>query len=606
MAKTIDPTRSITLRMQFYREFHRHLRNLSKAVYKWVGTEDQLGLGEKKYLFNALEYGPDVELSEENELKLIKEAVKNVDSYTTLSGITIVNSPSQQYAFLTDPQKQTVFRDWLTNQVDTDMLKPVGGLSGKPWTAPYIESAYSKGLLRAYTDTNSAAMAENLDFYEGTKSQFLRSAFGQAVATGKIETLATRTFENMKGLTDTAKLQMNRILAEGMLKGNGPISVARDMRRSIAGLSKTRAKMIARTEIVHAHAEGQLNAFEEMGVKDLGLMAEWSSAGDDLVCIACQDMANGSPYKVKSSHGLIPLHPNCRCAWIPYLKGHSKAAKNPLTPSLYETKKTLERYKPRNPLGVAKPKPRRFPKVAKVKVPKKVSVAPVVPKTVVVPKPKVVWPSVIKKTRVSKSVGGSVPIKKVGKVSKEFEKSVISFEKQLPAGVRQKLNKDRVVIKIGHNATEIDTRLKGVTPRGWGRGMTWDNCGAWQSSKRKEVGFAEYKKAPSYGRGWVSVKSIKPPQETFFHEIGHAFQDTISKTDGKSFTAAYRKDMAVLRSGNKLRNYPYFTQPGDAGVQETFAQLFSNDLYDSSRFDLRKVFPNAKAEMVRIIDEAAK
>jgi hypothetical protein len=45
--------------------------------------------------------------------------------------------------------------------------------------------------------------------------------------------------------------------------------------------------------------------------------AEWSTADDDAVCDDCQDAADESPYTIDEARGMIPLHPNCRCAWIP-------------------------------------------------------------------------------------------------------------------------------------------------------------------------------------------------------------------------------------------------------------------------------------------------
>jgi SPP1 gp7 family putative phage head morphogenesis protein len=74
--------------------------------------------------------------------------------------------------------------------------------------------------------------------------------------------------------------------------------------------------LVARTEIVRAHAEGQLTAMEDMGVTDLGVAVEWDTAHDDRVCPKCADL-QGIVVKTSEAHGLIPRHPNCRCSWIP-------------------------------------------------------------------------------------------------------------------------------------------------------------------------------------------------------------------------------------------------------------------------------------------------
>jgi len=41
------------------------------------------------------------------------------------------------------------------------------------------------------------------------------------------------------------------------------------------------------------------------------------TAGDDRVCIVCQDISAEGPYTLAEAQGLLPAHPNCRCAWVP-------------------------------------------------------------------------------------------------------------------------------------------------------------------------------------------------------------------------------------------------------------------------------------------------
>lgn len=42
------------------------------------------------------------------------------------------------------------------------------------------------------------------------------------------------------------------------------------------------------------------------------------TAGDDKVCQTCEDIAADGPYELDEARGLIPAHPNCRCAFIPF------------------------------------------------------------------------------------------------------------------------------------------------------------------------------------------------------------------------------------------------------------------------------------------------
>jgi SPP1 gp7 family putative phage head morphogenesis protein len=271
-----DPTRTTLLRRQFIGQMNRRFTKLYKAIKKWLVEEDSLGLNPR------------------DKLKLLQ---------------------ARQYEFLTNPQKLDTFKRWLQQQIDANILT-TDGPAGAPWTGKYVESAYRKGLLRAYTDTNAEVLAQSPEWYAGSKAQFLQTAFAQPEVLSKIELVSTRAFEQLRGVTATVAQQLNRALAQGLSNGWGPLKIARDMQKSIGSLTRTRARMIARTETIYAHAEGQLDAFDLLGVQEVGVVAEWSTAGDELVCPQCADM-EGDTFTIKEARGLIPLHPNCRCTWIP-------------------------------------------------------------------------------------------------------------------------------------------------------------------------------------------------------------------------------------------------------------------------------------------------
>lgn len=72
-----------------------------------------------------------------------------------------------------------------------------------------------------------------------------------------------------------------------------------------------------------AYAEGALNSYEEMGIEGVEVEAEFATAGDDVVCPECEEL-EGKVYSIEEARGVIPVHPNCRCAWIPMV-GESKS-----------------------------------------------------------------------------------------------------------------------------------------------------------------------------------------------------------------------------------------------------------------------------------------
>ena len=80
------------------------------------------------------------------------------------------------------------------------------------------------------------------------------------------------------------------------------------------------AKRLARTEVMRAHAEASLNTFEAFGVEGVKTNAEFCAghhtAKDKRTCPKCLKL-NGEIFTVKSARGIIPVHPNCRCSWVP-------------------------------------------------------------------------------------------------------------------------------------------------------------------------------------------------------------------------------------------------------------------------------------------------
>jgi hypothetical protein len=289
----IDPSRTKTERQRFMREMKRRLKLLRKEVWKWLVIDDELGLEPRKPF----------QLKQEKKLQQ-----KN----------------RRQYAFLTDPQKMQEFQTWLQRQVDGGLLE-VDNLN-RPWTSKYVTSSWRKGMMRSYTDVRKQGFSVTPDWYGGTKEQWLRSAFLRPEMMSKVELLGTRAFESMKDITSTISSQMSRVLADGMANGYGPTKIARTLDRQVfAGRNRARAMTIARTEIIHAHAEGQLDGLEDLGIEKVKPQVEISTAGDGLVCDICNSFVE-QVYTTQAARGIIPIHPNCRCAWMPVIDEKSSKA----------------------------------------------------------------------------------------------------------------------------------------------------------------------------------------------------------------------------------------------------------------------------------------
>jgi len=270
----LDPSRTTLIRRRFVADMKRRFAAIRRAVYQLVVTDDAFGL------------------SDPSQLQ--------------------INVERAVWRFQSDPQKINSFKRWLKTQVSKDVLQVSG--SGKPWMSEYIESSYKKAQLRSYEDVygklaDTSLSMESIDSMVGV-------SLSGPVATKKIELIYTRAFNDLEGVTDAMGQKLSRILANGLSEGRNPRYIARQMTKDIDKLTKTRALVIARTETIAANAESQLDAYDALGIEKVQVMAEWQTAGDNRVCGMCGPM-EGDILKVEEARGLIPRHPNCRCAWVP-------------------------------------------------------------------------------------------------------------------------------------------------------------------------------------------------------------------------------------------------------------------------------------------------
>jgi len=352
-----DPTRSKTLRDKFTREITKRFQELKGKILKLIVRDDAFGLKTTRNEGNESDNKRFNNARRENDRRIdnvlsesercvdgqISRTDREDDSKRKLGAYEVVfnsrgksNNDSSttgnerrndgriddirntRFAFRSDTKKIEAFRKWLSTQ--TNSIVPVAGGKSRQWWTQFVEEGYRKGAGRAFEDTRVAQRAlattsEELSFFEGTKEEFLRQSFGQPVAIEKVKLLSSRVFTELKGINDDMAQRLTRELTEGLARGENPLTIAREINKLI-DIPIKRARVIARTEIIRAHAEGQLDAMEAMGLEDVGVMVEWSTAGDDRVCPLCSPL-DGVVMKIKEARGLIPRHPNCRCAHIP-------------------------------------------------------------------------------------------------------------------------------------------------------------------------------------------------------------------------------------------------------------------------------------------------
>lgn len=302
-----DPQRLGMLRRSFEKDMRKRLRHLKRAIKTIVVDRDVFHLN-----------------SDVAGNPFTANAPFFFDSYGLPSGSeldNIINGGDPDYIADTrvlydqqDPSDQlTAYQDWFQEQVDAGLLWVSG--DGKGWTNKYIESTYKKALIRSYNDVHGLG-GKAAPFEQGSRAEFLSSAFGSGVGQKQLQLLGTRCFQQLKGVTAAMEQQMSRVLADGLAHGLGSKQIARNLNKVVTELGKKRALVLARTEMAHAYAEGQLDSFEQSNVRGVGVMAEWSTAGDDRVCDACAPL-EGIVLEIREARMILPRHPNCRCAFLP-------------------------------------------------------------------------------------------------------------------------------------------------------------------------------------------------------------------------------------------------------------------------------------------------
>jgi SPP1 gp7 family putative phage head morphogenesis protein len=136
--------------------------------------------------------------------------------------------------------------------------------------------------------------------------------------TFKLEDYDTVAFLDEKNvdllLTVSAELtgRIKSSIRLGVVKGESIAKITKRL-EEIEDLYDNRIETIARTEVSNAVNMGRLNGYEQAGIEEV----EWLAADD-----ACPECAakDGKIMSIQESQGEIPLHPNCRCTWVPVVK----------------------------------------------------------------------------------------------------------------------------------------------------------------------------------------------------------------------------------------------------------------------------------------------
>ncbi len=237
------------------------------------------------------------------------------DKRYSVQNVAIAAPSPGDWGFLSSEQQLARFTEWLMNEINGTIITP-----DDPWWDAYVREGYEKGFRDAHEfamrhGVGGISLEDGFQLPGFSSDADIRLALSMPVHQDKLNLIASRLFNELEGMTDDMANRLARTLVDGLIAGDGPRDIARILADEI-GISRTRAETIARTEIIRAHAEGQLDSLSRLGITEFQLLAEWSTAGDDRVCPRCYDR-QGLVLSLQEARGAIPLHPRCRCTWIP-------------------------------------------------------------------------------------------------------------------------------------------------------------------------------------------------------------------------------------------------------------------------------------------------
>jgi SPP1 gp7 family putative phage head morphogenesis protein len=113
--------------------------------------------------------------------------------------------------------------------------------------------------------------------------------------------------------------------------------MARRLTDEISTIQRTRAEVLARSEIINSFSEATLSRYEQAGIDGVTVSGEFATADDDRVCPICEALegteygteemrtstfdftpSDSEPDHLSGTYPVKPpVHPVCRCAILP-------------------------------------------------------------------------------------------------------------------------------------------------------------------------------------------------------------------------------------------------------------------------------------------------
>jgi len=183
-------------------------------------------------------------------------------------------------------------------------------------------------------------------------------------------------------------------------------------------------------------------------------------------------------------------------------------------------------------------------------------------------------------------------LREVSPVSSNFLDRATGAARTIPQGVWSRLDQGGWKVRLAEFVVDADPTLRGIQPRGWPDGTTWEHTDAVHIPAKRLLVFAEKRR----NREGAIVASSRV-ENVLRHEVGHAFDRALGKkndyySSDSAFISSYFRDLSRMNT-NDRQELHYYLQRGPAGRQEAFAEAFAIHLGGGSDARREKAFRRA-------------
>ena len=236
--------------------------------------------------------------------------IKRVIRITLLDNRVLAHAEpadASRFVFLRDAGKVDEFMRWLHRQIQLEILN-----GAQNDDSNFLNAFVGLGYASGATKTRSAIGRKYGDLP-------VTSVFSNPAHVARAELIYTRVFSQLKGVTEVMEQQIARVLTDGIIQGKGIEEIAQNIIDRVDKIGITRARLIARTEIVNAHNLATIAEAESIeGILGVPIKMIWQTSLDGRE----RPTHRARHRKVYTKEKVLPLlgEPNCRCSITPWTK----------------------------------------------------------------------------------------------------------------------------------------------------------------------------------------------------------------------------------------------------------------------------------------------